>query len=532
MAGINPGVGGGSSTGTTVITDGVDTAIKATVLDLTNSNPLTVAITNASGTQITTFAGTEYADGAVRGTATGTLSMVDDGVNIQSMKGDSSGRPLVTIDTALPAGTAVIGKVSIDQTTPGTTNLVSAGQSGTWNIATVTAVTTVSTVTNLAQMNGAAITMGNGISGTGVQRVTIASDSTGSVAVTNAGTFAVQAVGTLTHNNAVPAAINVGALTALANAATPTFTETDQTLLSVDLSGRLRVQGTGATGSAVPGVAIYNAGLNGSGNLEGIRNIGPTLNTTTGIAAAGMVAVFDDTSPTSITENQYGSVRISANRNVYQTIRDAAGNERGVNVSAGNALLVDGSATTQPISGTIAAAGTIAHDAVGTSTNPLLAGGYASAAAPSDVSNDGDAVRAWHLRNGAAAAVLTAAGALIGGDAANGLDVDVTRVTGTVTTQLTTPVALTASTPGTVSVGTSSALAVASNGSRKGLTLVNLSNSYIYLGFSNTTAALNSGVVLSPNGGSYEMSIMTFTTGQVNAIADAASSTLAFQEYT
>lgn len=36
---------------------------------------------------------------------------------------------------------------------------------------------------NVAQMNGVAITMGNGASGTGVQRVTIASDSTGQVAV-------------------------------------------------------------------------------------------------------------------------------------------------------------------------------------------------------------------------------------------------------------------------------------------------------------------------------------------------------------
>lgn len=36
---------------------------------------------------------------------------------------------------------------------------------------------------NVAQMNGVAVTMGNGASGTGVQRVTIASDSTGQVAV-------------------------------------------------------------------------------------------------------------------------------------------------------------------------------------------------------------------------------------------------------------------------------------------------------------------------------------------------------------
>lgn len=72
-------------------------------------------------------------------------------------------------------------------------------------------------------------------------------------------------------------------------------------------------------------------------------------------------------------------------------------------------------------------AGLAAHDAA-VSGNPVLEGGYASAAAPSDVSGDGDAVRAWNLRNGARAVVVTAAGALVGGDASNGLDVDVTRL--------------------------------------------------------------------------------------------------------
>ena len=71
--------------------------------------------------------------------------------------------------------------------------------------------------------------------------------------------------------------------------------------------------------------------------------------------------------------------------------------------------------------------GDVAHDAP-VAANPLLTGGRASAAAPTDVSADGDAVRAWFLRSGAQATVLTAAGALIGGDATNGLDTDVTRV--------------------------------------------------------------------------------------------------------
>lgn len=77
-------------------------------------------------------------------------------------------------------------------------------------------------------------------------------------------------------------------------------------------------------------------------------------------------------------------------------------------------------------------AGQVAHDAPA-SGNPVVVAGVASAAAPTSVSGDGDAVQAWYLRNGAQATVLTAAGALIGGDATNGIDVDVTRVTGTVT---------------------------------------------------------------------------------------------------
>lgn len=119
-------------------------------------------------------------------------------------------------------------------------------------------------------------------------------------------------------------------------------------------------------------------------------------------------------------------------------IKDGAGDTTQANVTTGR-LSVDGSGVTQPVSGTVTAAqatasslnaevqGDAAHDAT-LSGSPVLMGGASSAAAPADVSADGEAVRAWHLRNGAAATVVTAAGALIGGDAANGLDVDVTRL--------------------------------------------------------------------------------------------------------
>lgn len=222
-----------------------------------------VQVVTSAGAFVDTFGGgTQFADGAARSTATGTLSMVDDGTLIQSMKGDSSGRPCVTVDTALPAGTALIGKVGIDQTTPGTTNKVSIGSDGTVaisgtvpvtgtfyqatqpvsiagtvaisgaltdtqlrasavpisvaslplpsgaateaSVAIIAGAVTSSVVQdNIKQINGVAPSMGNGASGTGVQRVTLASDSTGQVAlaagvaeignVKNSGTFATQA---------------------------------------------------------------------------------------------------------------------------------------------------------------------------------------------------------------------------------------------------------------------------------------------------------------------------------------------------
>lgn len=67
--------------------------------------------------------------------------------------------------------------------------------------------------------------------------------------------------------------------------------------------------------------------------------------------------------------------------------------------------------------------GIVAHDVAAASYYPLLVGGYASAAAPAAVSADGDAVQGWFLRNGAQCIQITASGAIIPGDATNGLKV-------------------------------------------------------------------------------------------------------------
>ena len=57
-------------------------------------------------------------------------------------------------------------------------------------------------------------------------------------------------------------------------------------------------------------------------------------------------AEFDDTLPNSVDEGDAGAVRMSANRNLYVSLRDAAGNERGLNVDANGAIAItDGSGT-------------------------------------------------------------------------------------------------------------------------------------------------------------------------------------------
>ena len=77
------------------------------------------------------------------------------GSNIVGKVGIDQTTPGTTNGVALTAGSALAGKFGVDQTTPGTTNGVSLSQIGSTTTAT-----------------------GNGTTGAGVQRVTIASDQT------------------------------------------------------------------------------------------------------------------------------------------------------------------------------------------------------------------------------------------------------------------------------------------------------------------------------------------------------------------
>ena len=199
-------------------------------LDLTNSNPAVVAIVDGSGDQITSFGGgTQYTEGDTDATITGTAMLMEGAGNAlvvaQGTAADGllvnlgSNNDVTVSSSALPTGastaanqTTIIGhvdgiegllttidadtsalaaavsgtEVQVDVVTMPTVTVQDGGgsltvdgtlavtQSGSWSLAANQSV-------NVAQINGVTTTMGNGASGTGVQRVTIADDSTGQI---------------------------------------------------------------------------------------------------------------------------------------------------------------------------------------------------------------------------------------------------------------------------------------------------------------------------------------------------------------
>lgn len=141
---------------------------------------------------------------------------------------------------------------------------------------------------NIAQMNGVTVSMGVGASGTGTQRVA-----------------------SLIHDG------------------------TDTAQVTATAGGSLQVECT--------------SGCGGSGGTSMADDAAFTPGTS---SVTPMGATFDDVSPDTVNEGDIGAPRMSANRVLYGTIRDAAGNERGANVNASNELLVAATGTVTANAGT------------------------------------------------------------------------------------------------------------------------------------------------------------------------------------
>jgi len=199
--GVTPGGGGGTSGGGDgAIVDGVSASIKGTVLDLANANPLTAAIVDTNGDQITAFGGgVQYTEGDIDTTLTGTMLMWEDSGN--TVVAASVVKPL---PSQLISGLGFYTEGDVDATLGGVVLLAEGAGN--------TAIALPGTVADGLLVNLGA---NNDV------------------------------LGTKTNNNAAPGATNIGVLAAIANASTPSYSEGNLVGLSVNLSGELRVAGAG-----------------------------------------------------------------------------------------------------------------------------------------------------------------------------------------------------------------------------------------------------------------------------------------------
>lgn len=385
----------------------------------------------------------QYVDGAARGTATGNLGMVDDGTNIQSMHGDTSGNTYML----LTDGTNTANVVKADGTAAAQAALITAPSRLEVSFTTTIAQAVASTdVSNYRMVSVHTVTQGGSstvafqISNDNINWVSIALNGSTSVG-SSSPTASTGGVGVV-HTGPITARyfrLNVtGIISGTTAGVVEFFSEGAVAIggmfvggMGVSTSGPQKLEDVASVGGDA-GIAVYgirqdtpvaNANVNASGdylplitdnfgklwtasegikgatlplnaltlgvsdgtNLQGVLQAANALNSTgTGLMTSQIVAQFDDASPTAITENQFGNLRMSANRNFYGTIRDAAGNERGVNVTAGNALVSDitsiagtaivtgGTAGSQSVGGIVANNGTI-----NSAVNPILIAGQA-----------------------------------------------------------------------------------------------------------------------------------------------------------
>ena len=224
---------------------------------------------------------------AVRQAANAPLSGADG--DYEPLQTDANGHLKVNVIDALPTGSNTIGALTANQSV------------------------------NTAQINGVAPSMGNGASGTGVQRVTIANDSTGIVALTtstaevgnvkNSGTFATQAAQSGTWT------VQPG------NTANTTAWKVDGSAVTQPVSGTVSITANSAVNVA------QIAGTNTvTGGVAGIIAVGGNVaNAVAATANPVPVGGIFTTTPATLTTGQTATAQFTAAQNLKQDIATIAG---------------------------------------------------------------------------------------------------------------------------------------------------------------------------------------------------------------
>jgi hypothetical protein len=207
---------------------------------ITNTVPVTLASTTITGTVAVTQSTSPWVVSLASTTITGTVTTAGNLTNNNAAPiGDNLGVLPALAEGTLSASRYTTGdQVLLVTDLAGNTNVDLQYYLGAAVSKTNPIATTISDGTNVIT---AAISA-YGTAPTGTEVMGVNAFITNTPAVT----------GNKTNNNAAPGATNLGVLPALANAASPTWTEGDLVLESVDLTGRQRIRGTLSGNSAAP----------------------------------------------------------------------------------------------------------------------------------------------------------------------------------------------------------------------------------------------------------------------------------------
>jgi hypothetical protein len=509
------------------------------------------------------------------------------GTNLSTGVGASgSGIPRVTVSNdstvGLNAGSNLVGKVGIDQTTPGTTNgvvvnssaLPTGAATATNQSTEITALGTINTTLgttlprNVSQIGGNSINTGTGASGTGTQRVAVASDSSITVNASSniIGNVRVDQTTPGTTNGVVvnSSALPTGAAT---SALQTTGNTTLSTLSTQQTSGAQKTQVVDGSGNVQPSGDVLTRKIFVQ-PTDGSNNQGYT---------AANEAKVSVTQPLPAGTNIVGNVRVdqttpgTTNGVVVNSSALPTGASTSALQTTGNNSLssIDGkfvassidanNSTTSQLTGAAVYVGTFTNalqwPCVGVSvvsdqisaTNGLQVewswngttvqdqDNYSISAANGQQFTFGRKWPYYRIRytNGATTTTTFTLGAVLSqtcpvpsthrtGDGVN------TEQDGQLVIQVPGRMSLTYNAPFSVSVGTSSTTFLAANTARKGFCTTNTTSATVSYGIGQT-AILNSGITLFP-GGVWCMDDYNFSTAQINSIASVAASVVPGQE--
>lgn len=356
-------------------------------------------------------------------------------------------RVCLATDAALPAGTNVLGHVIVDSgstaptdpsATTGTITALDAGSTSITNAINQTTVTGTPTAgaavqATLSADNSIVVQLSGTFAGTVAFERSIDGGITWvSFSLEQLSVGATASSLALSDNKAYLLRGNVGAMTAVRVRCTAYTSGTLSVRLqpAYGISQVIVNQGPpNSTANAwpvdteLPAAAALADGASATPTTPTVGSIGLVMNATTmdvqravvnslntvgtGITAAGLVAQLDDTSTSSVTENQFAAVRMSSRRVLYVEGPTAAGS-----AVAANPVVVGGSdgtnvrAVASDTSGNQTAVGNVAN-AVADSGAPVKIGGKSFAAAGPGGVTAGQRTDGWYTTFGQKVVCLT-----------------------------------------------------------------------------------------------------------------------------